>query len=257
MSTRAILFDLDDTLVIEHAGGRPAFLAACELARERRGVDPETLYAAVLAHTRRIWYTSPTAAYVKGLGLSSWEGLASTFAGDDPNLAALRAWYPTFRREAWTAGLADCGVNDPTLAADLAEAYCAARRHHEVFPDALTVLESFVGRYPMTIVSNGVPDLQNQKLEATGLRHYFETVVVSSDVGIGKPDPKIFHRAIELLGVAASEVVMVGNSLPRDVGGAKRAGIRAIWLNRPGDPPDVDVTPDAEIRTLEELPAHL
>jgi putative hydrolase of the HAD superfamily len=50
---------------------------------------------------------------------------------------------------------------------------------------------------------------------------------------------------------------MIGNSLPRDVAGAKRAGMRAVWLNRQGDPPEGEAIPDAEIRSLDELPALL
>jgi len=63
--------------------------------------------------------------------------------------------------------------------------------------------------------------------------------------------------ALEQLGVGPEEAVMVGNSLQRDIRGAKNTGIRAIWMQLDGVKPDDDVEPDARITNLSQLPALL
>jgi putative hydrolase of the HAD superfamily len=81
--------------------------------------------------------------------------------------------------------------------------------------------------------------------------------VVSGEVGVGKPDPRIFDLALRLLGASPEEAVMVGDNPTRDVAGAKAAGVTAVWVNRAGLPlaagaavPDVEV---ASLRGLVEL----
>lgn len=254
MTIQAILLDLDDTLVVEYPGGIDCFLAVGEATRARHGLDPRRLHEAVLCHARDLWHNAPTGAYVRRIGLSSWEGLSASFEGEGPELAALRAWAPVYRHESWTRGLADCGISDPVLADELAEAFC---RHHaghaELFPKTLDTLDSLRGRYRLAVVSNGVADVQYAKLDITGLRSYFDVVAVSADVGIGKPDPLIFGYALDRLEVVAGEAIMVGNSLARDIVGARNAGIRAVWVDRERKPPELDVIPDARITCLSEL----
>ena len=83
---------------------------------------------------------------------------------------------------------------------------------------------------------------------------YVDSITISGDVGVGKPDPKIFQAALDGLAVQAEKVIMVGNSLKRDIAGAQQAGIRAVWVNRPGAPCREDIRPDGEITTLSALP---
>ena len=100
---------------------------------------------------------------------------------------------------------------------------------------------------PLALVTNGASRLQRAKLTATGIDRYFTFVVASEDIGIGKPDPAPFETALERLALAAGEVVMVGNDPDRDVAGARRAGIRPIWIDR-GDP-----CPDGVEERISEL----
>jgi len=69
---------------------------------------------------------------------------------------------------------------------------------------------------------------------ASGLAGYFSAVVVSGELGAGKPDPAIFRHALREVGCDAEHAVMVGDSLTRDVLGALDAGLRAVWVNRAG-----------------------
>lgn len=258
MSADAILFDLDDTLVVEQASAQWAFLATCRRAHDRLGTDPAALTRSVRVRARELWRASETIAYCRTVGISSWEGLWARFLGADPNLAKLRAWAPSYRREAWARALADHGVRDGDLAAELAETFPSERRGlHVVYGDVRPALDELAGEFRLALVTNGAPDLQRLKLEAAGLEPYFQTVVVSGEVGVGKPDPRVFALALARLGVVAARTVTVGDSLQRDVAGAQRAGIRGIWLNRTGARRDRQTVPDAEISSLAELRALL
>ncbi len=255
MATKAILFDLDDTLVVEEASAEAAFLATCERAREQYGIAPEALYQAVRHHAGQLWRASPTITYCRAIGISSWEGLWARFLGDDPNLKALRAWAPTYRREAWSRALASQGVRDLPFAEQLAATFPRERRaRHIAFPDVETTLKELQGAYRLALVTNGVPDLQHEKIQGAKLVQYFDAVIISGEVGVGKPDPRIFELALDKLAVSSKMAVMVGNSLTRDIKGAQQAGLRGIWINRPGGDCGEEVTPDAQIASLSELP---
>lgn len=258
MAIAAVLFDLDDTLVEEQPAAEAAFLATCALARERYDIDPAALHQSVRGHARRLWYESTTIGYCRDIGISSWEGLWGHFLGDDPNLHALRGWAPAYRRESWAAALADHGVADTGFAERLAAVFQDERRsRHILFPEVEATLADLRQSYRLALVTNGAPDLQREKIEGAKLAPHFDAVVVSGEVGIGKPDPRIFSRALDQLAISPGAAVMVGDSLRRDVLGAQQAGLRAIWVNRAGADPRDDVSPDAEIADLSQLRALL
>ena len=257
MTGTTVLFDLDDTLVVEEAAAGAAFLAASGVARERYGIDPKTLTAAVRCSAGELWRASPTITYCRRIGVSSWEGLWATFVGEGSDLAALCEWAPAYRLESWRRALAEFGVHDAALAAALADAFpCERRTRHLVYPDVVPALHALRERqHRVAVVTNGVPDLQREKLRGAGLDAQFDAVVISGEVGVGKPDPLIFLAAAERLGVDPALVVMVGDSLRRDVVGAQRAGMRGVWLNRAGATPAGDASrPDGVIADLHELP---
>ena len=89
MAITHILFDLDDTLVAEESSAEAAFLATCEHARERYGVDSHALHHAVRDRAREAWFSAPTNAYCQAVGIASREGLWARFPGDDPNLKGI------------------------------------------------------------------------------------------------------------------------------------------------------------------------
>jgi 2-haloalkanoic acid dehalogenase type II len=90
-------------------------------------------------------------------------------------------------------------------------------------------------------------------LDGAGLLDLFDDVVTSAVVGAAKPDPAIFAAALERAGAGPERAVHVGDSLSKDVAGARAAGIRPVLLCRDGPPPaDVEA-----ISTLAELPSLL
>jgi putative hydrolase of the HAD superfamily len=103
------------------------------------------------------------------------------------------------------------------------------------------------------VISNGSTDSQNTKLEVMGIRSLFSAVLISEEVGIKKPDPRIFRMGLEKLGVNASEAIFVGDNPLLDVAGATAVGIRAIWLNcRRVDPP-ADVLCPERIASFDQV----
>ena len=249
-----IIFDLDDTLVVEGASAEAAFLATREHAHEQYGIDPKALHQAVRHHAGELWRASATITYCRSIGISSWEGLWARFLGNDPDLKRLRMWAPTYRRETWYRALADHGISDLSLAEQLSDIFSSERRaRHVVFPDVKPNLKNLREIHQLALVTNGAPDLQREKIQRTNLGQYFNAILISGEVGVGKPDSRIFMRALEALAASPTETVMVGDSLTRDILGAQRAGLKGIWLNRCGKDAANQVTPDTQITSLGQL----
>lgn len=124
------------------------------------------------------------------------------------------------------------------------------------YEGVVRMLEELRGRYILGVISNGFTDVQLGRLRSTGLDTYFDHVILSEDVGLSKPDPRIFHLALEAAGTAASETLYIGDNFLYDIGGASRAGLATIWFNRSGAvPPTVvpDIHPDAVAGSISEL----
>ncbi len=254
MAIRSILFDLDDTLVVEGASADAAFLATCERAHEKHGINPEALHQSIRYHARELWRASATITYCRAIGISSWEGLWARFLGRDPNLKRLCEWAPTYRRMAWFRALADYGVSDSAFAEQLAASFLSERRaRHIVFPDVDDNLANLKEVYQLALITNGAPDLQREKIQGANLAQYLDTILISGEVGIGKPDCRIFRMALDVLAASPSETVMVGDSLTRDILGAQQIGLKGIWLNRSGNDTTGQVTADVQITNLNQM----
>ncbi len=252
---RALLFDLDNTLILEDQATFDAVRATCALARDRAGVDAAALYDATLRAADALWRASPTFEYADAMGMWWGEGLWGEFAGDAPGLRALRAFAPEFRRATWRASLAALGVSDDRLADDLADAYRRMRRAKQlVDPEAESVLDDLARDHRLGLVTNGAPDVQREKLAGTTLGRRFGAIVISAELGLAKPDPRIFADALRALGADREGAVVIGDSLSRDVAGARAAGLRSIWIDREGKPPRTDdALPDARVIALSQI----
>lgn len=239
MSVRAVLLDMDETLLVDRASTEAAMSATLADASAQRGLDARAVAAAVLRRAGDLWRAGPQIAFARRIGISSWEGLWASFAvGDDAETAALRGFAPAYRREAWRQGLrVGAGIDDADLAADLAERYVWERaRRQLLFPEVLPVLSALrVAGCRLALVTNGDRDLQRRKAVASGLVPLFDHVVISGMLGVGKPEPGIFQHALRLCTAASEEALMVGDSLERDVAGGAAAGIRTVWLDRFGE----------------------
>jgi putative hydrolase of the HAD superfamily len=251
---RALIFDLDDTLVVEEASAEAAFLETGELAQIRHGLDPGELHRTVRKSCREIWYASPSHPFCKRVGISSWEGMWAEFAGEDPELKPLREWAQTYRFESWRSALRSHGIDDAELACELAETFPRLRRsRHTVYPEVIRTLDKLSQSHHLGILSNGAPDLQRSKLEGSGLSKYFNDVLIAGEVGFGKPDRRVFETILNRLGSVAENSLMVGDRLSTDILGAHGAGLRAVWVNRSGRKNEGNIMPDWEISGLDQL----
>jgi len=127
-------------------------------------------------------------------------------------------------------------------------------------PDVVPCLEALAGMYRLGIIANQ-PSTVKDAMRRDGLDGYFEVWGVSEDVGLEKPDPRLFTHVLGTAGVAPGRSVMVGDRLDYDVRASKAAGMRAVWVLR-GEAPDRP-TPeqlaeaDAAIHGLDELAGAL
>ena len=104
-------------------------------------------------------------------------------------------------------------------------------RKSNLMPFALEALDYLKDRYPMTVITNGFAEIQDIKLESSGLTGYFREVITSERAGWLKPHQGIFNYALKMAGVSSSESVMVGDNPATDVEGARGAGIDQIYYD--------------------------
>lgn len=86
--------------------------------------------------------------------------------------------------------------------------------------------------YRMHMCSNGFHEVQYKKLEACGLKEYFDTIVLSEDAGVNKPSPLYFDYALKVSGARRETTIMIGDNLQSDILGALNAGLDALLFNR-------------------------
>jgi HAD superfamily hydrolase (TIGR01549 family) len=115
------------------------------------------------------------------------------------------------------------------------------------------MLVDLSGRYNLAIISNVISNASRLVLQKFDLEQYFDHIVLSRDLGIRKPDPKIFNFVLVNLGVKGSEAVHVGDSLEYDVQGAKNVGMKAVWIK--GDNKTTRIHPDFFISKVTDLPS--
>lgn len=160
--------------------------------------------------------------------------------------------------------LADIGQQDvpaTILQRSLAEMYAVSQAYWLVEQDAILTLKDLKDQgYLLGLISNASDDDDVQALvDKAGIREFFDCILSSAALGIRKPNPRIFHTALDRLGVSPARAAMVGDTLGADILGAKNAGLYAIWITRRAETTANrahrdTIQPDATIATLEELP---
>ena len=129
-----------------------------------------------------------------------------------------------------------------------------------LYPDVVPCLEALEGAFRLGVIANQ-PTSVRAAMDRDGLSPFFEVWGVSDDLGLQKPDPKLFSHVLYTAGVSPARTVMIGDRLDYDVRPARTAGMRAIWMLR-GEAPD-EPTPaqlaeaDASAHDLTEIPALL
>ena len=121
-------------------------------------------------------------------------------------------------------------------------------------PGAVSLLNTIRGKTKIGIITNGFTALQQIRLERTGLRDYFDLMVISEQVGVAKPDPRIFDYALEQAGnPERSRVLMVGDTAESDILGGINSGLSTCWLNAHQREQPVGIQPTWTVASLSEL----
>ena len=209
MWPQAILFDLDDTLF------------------DHRRASALALGAMHATHAPDLPFETFAVKHAEVLEIFHARFLAGEFTLDEARVARMQTLFAAFDREI-----------DAEKAIEAAQLYRAghqANRH--LVAGAIELLDALRDHCRLGVVTNNSTAEQIEKLRALNIASYFDTVVISEDVGVTKPDRKIFSIALERIGVRPQEAVFVGDNWINDIVGAVDAGMSAVWLNHDGKQP--------------------
>lgn len=135
--------------------------------------------------------------------------------------------------------------------------YCAG---WSLFDDVKPCLDA-LSRFNLGIVTNGDVETQMAKLDRSGVRDRFRTIVVSGEIGVSKPDPIIFKLAGERAGCPVERCIFVGDDAKVDIEGARNAGMKSVYIDRSASEVKGEVARIAfhieRISTLRDLPAFI
>ncbi|EEL81869.1 Hydrolase (HAD superfamily) [Bacillus cereus AH1271] len=107
------------------------------------------------------------------------------------------------------------------------------------------------------IITNGSTQRQTAKIINTNLNNYFETIIISEEVGFSKPDKRIFELTLNKLNVQPDDVLFVGDDLEKDIAGPQNANIKGVWFNPQKIKNTTKIQPYAEINTLDSLLSYV
>ena len=102
---------------------------------------------------------------------------------------------------------------------------------NHLFEGAVEILDYLILKYKLHIITNGFEEVQHKKLKNSGIDCYFSTVTTSEEVGLKKPNPKVFLTALNKANSLPAQSVMIGDSLEADILGANNIGMQTIFYN--------------------------
>lgn len=128
-------------------------------------------------------------------------------------------------------------IHDTDLADHLSEDYVYwSPRIVKLVPGTMVLLDYLKPKYHLHLITNGFQEVQDTKLTLSGMKPYFETLTVSEEVGVKKPNPEIFHYALQKANAKAEESLMIGDEMAVDIDGARAAGMDTLFYNAKGHP---------------------
>ncbi len=230
---KALLIDLDDTLINYDGVATAAWFDACNAAANNHPLTVEALVEAIEHYAH--WYWSDSERHRVGRN----------------NLEETRRLTA---REA----LKRLGHPDDELGNLIGDAYCRIRDEKlHLFPGTREALESLKQNgVPMCLVTNGEKHLQRRKIERFLLEPYFKGILIEGELGYGKPDERVFKQALEILGVPARDSWIIGDNYEWEVVAPRKLGFTCVWVdNRQSGPPaGAVVRPHAIISIFSEVP---
>ncbi len=123
-----------------------------------------------------------------------------------------------------------------------------------LFDGAVELLDQLKGRYRMVLLTNGLTSVQETRLGKSPVRPYFEELVISENVGISKPDPRIFEYTFDKIGYEKKDkALMIGDSLTSDIKGGLNFGVDTCWYNAEMKENEKNIVPKYEVHDYEGL----
>lgn len=119
--------------------------------------------------------------------------------------------------------------------------------------DTIKIINTLKTQVSMAIITNGVTQRQKAKIIHTNLDSYFDIILISEEVGYSKPDRRIFELALNKLNVQPEETLFIGDDLEKDISGCQNVNINGIWFNPYGIDNHTEIKPYAEINSLDRL----
>ena len=231
--TEVVFLDLDETLVAQERAFRGAYRSVACLAAEVAGVDEDSFAKAIPTVAASCLDKLRVAAFVRRCCFGGRDLLWGDPSGDTTELRELAAVAPAYRADCWSTLLARSSIADCGLGQKLDNRFRdEMTTRMAAFDDVRPALDRLHSRYRLAIITNGMPAAQFAKVRRLGLDQYFDRVIASAEIGIGKPAREIFQYALKRMNTSATQSMMVGDSLDGDIAGAQNAGMRACWMRR-------------------------
>jgi putative hydrolase of the HAD superfamily len=233
---RAILFDLDDTLIRAYAQPEEAWRRLLHVFSAHLDAHDEAaierVRVAVMDEARALWT-------------------------DQVSAARWRLNIPEARRLTTRRGLAKLGYRDDALADRIADGFTEMRRaEYRLYPDAHATVDALrQAGVKLALVTNGSAEFQRDKIARFDLEHRFDHIQIEGEFGQGKPELSVYRHALEKLGCEACDAWMVGDNYEWEVVAPQKLGMCGIWYDpfEAGIPPHATAQPTRVIRRLAEL----
>lgn len=253
---KAVFFDLDDTLLNDRKSIQTAFDVTCEELAHKYNLDAKVIEEKVRTVAREQYKTYPFYEFTTEIGMNPFEGLWGNFT--DIHHYKFREMGENildYQTQTWVKGLKDFNISEDN-ALKARDRFKEVRRQSPfLFEETIEVLDTLQkdGKR-LLLLTNGSPTLQFEKLSLTPeLIPYFEHIVVSGNIGYGKPSPVIFAHSIRLMDLKAAEIVMVGDNPNTDIIGASQVGIDTIWIDLNVGNENKDVHPTHTVKRLRDI----
>ena len=232
---RAILFDLDDTLISSYSSDRMEVWgeALAAVADRLGGRSLEAIIPAIENEAR--WFWSEPVRHKEG-----------------------RLNIALARRRIVAGGLAKVGIDDAAVIDEVAERFHIGReRRTRLFDDAHHVLDAIkAAGFKLCLITNGEGAVQRAKVERFDLGHRFHHIQIEGEHPFGKPEPAAYAHALATLEASAAEAWIVGDNLEWEVAVPQRLGFgRAVWVDAHGRglPKKTEIRPTHSVSLLRDI----
>ena len=128
----------------------------------------------------------------------------------------------------------------------------------EAYEGAIEFLDSLRKDYKISVITNGLKEVQRPRLQRLKMNHIFDSIIVSDEIGVAKPDVKFFEYSYNTIPnpPQKSDILVIGDNLKSDILGGQNFGVNTCWINHSKEN-STSIKPTYSIKNLLELPSIL